>query len=54
MIKFINKNTGGYMFIDESREKEYLEAGHKLASDIVDVEIKKNKAPVKKLIKKGK
>ena len=32
MRKFINKLTGGEMWVADSREKEYLEAGHKPAS----------------------
>ena len=32
MILFINKVTGGPMWVHESRLDEYLEAGHRLAS----------------------
>lgn len=39
MKRFINKLTGGEMWVADNREKEYLEAGHKLASDMVKPEI---------------
>lgn len=32
MIKMINKVTGGYMWVSESREEEYKAAGHELAA----------------------
>lgn len=32
MIKFINKISGGDMWVHESRVEEYLAAGHKLAA----------------------
>lgn len=32
MVKFINKLTGGEMWIDESRAEEYKAAGHRLAA----------------------
>ena len=32
MKRLINKLTGGEMWVADSREKEYLEAGHKPAS----------------------
>ena len=32
MVRFINKVTGGPMWVHESRVDEYLAAGHKLAA----------------------
>ena len=32
MIEFINKTTGGKMYVDDSRVEEYKAAGNKLAS----------------------
>ena len=32
MIKLVNRQTGGDMWVHESRLDEYLEAGHKFAS----------------------
>lgn len=32
MVEFVNKNTGGVMWVHETRADEYLAAGHKLAS----------------------
>lgn len=31
MVKFINRYTGGEMWVNESRVKEYEEKGHKQA-----------------------
>ena len=44
MIKFINKLTGGEMWVADNRVDEYLAAGHKLAAEAE----KPKKAPVKK------
>lgn len=33
MIEFVNKTTGTKMWVSETRKEEYLEAGHKLASE---------------------
>jgi hypothetical protein len=33
-VKFINKDFGIEMFVDESRIEEYKAAGHKLAADL--------------------
>ena len=33
MVRFINKLTGGEMWVDESRVEEYRAAGHRLAVD---------------------
>lgn len=58
MIEFINKFTGTRMWVAEQRKDEYLEAGHKLASDScvatneVAVEDKPKK-PVKKATKRA-
>ena len=32
MVRFVNKTTGGPMWVHESRVEEYLAAGHKLAA----------------------
>lgn len=32
MVAFINKMSGGLMYVHESRVEEYLAAGHKLAA----------------------
>ena len=32
MVKFVNKFTGGAMWVHESRVEEYKAAGHKLAA----------------------
>lgn len=32
MVKLINRQTGGPMWVHESRKSEYLAAGHQLAS----------------------
>ena len=31
MVEFVNKVTGGQMWVDDNRVGEYLAAGHKLA-----------------------
>lgn len=33
-VKFINKDFGIEMFVDESRVEEYKAAGHRLAADL--------------------
>ena len=33
MVKFINGQTGGVMWVHETRVEEYKAAGHKLAAD---------------------
>lgn len=33
MVKFINKLTGGEMWVAEDRVEEYKAAGHKLAAE---------------------
>lgn len=44
MVKFINRLTGGDMFVSEDRVEEYKAAGHKLAADRSE----NVKAPAKK------
>lgn len=44
MVKFINSN-GNVMWVDESRVQEYLDAGHKLASEAPVVEEKPQRKP---------
>lgn len=34
MVKFINRNTGGVMYVDESRVDEYKAAGHMPAAEL--------------------
>lgn len=51
MIRLINRNTGGDMWVSESRLSEYLAAGHSLAAsqDISDaVEPAEKPAPKRK------
>lgn len=50
MVKMINKVTGGYMWIHESREEEYKAAGHELAAlpDSAPKKTPKKKKVVKK------
>lgn len=38
MKKFINKLTGGEMWVADSRAKEYTEAGHKPVSGFISTE----------------
>lgn len=49
MIKFVNRLTGTFMYVDESRKDEYLAAGHKIATGTIKVPAKR---PVKKEKKK--
>lgn len=44
MVRFINKITGGVMYVHESRVDEYKAAGHKLAA----VSVKNTEKPKKK------
>ena len=49
MVKFINKLTGGEMWVDESREEEYKAAGHKLAAEATPAkEVPKKRKTTKK------
>ena len=50
MVKFINKLTGGEMWIAEDRVEEYKAAGHKLAAVAIPEE--KPAAPKKPKAKK--
>lgn len=43
MAEFINRHTGGRMWVDDSRVEEYKAAGHKLVAP----------PPVKKPVKRG-
>lgn len=55
MVKFINRITGTEMWVDESREQEYLDAGHKLATEAPAKEPEKKPAeqpPKKKVTRK--
>lgn len=52
MVKFINKLTGGEMWVDESREEEYKAAGHKLAASHSAQEKKPAAKPKAKKTKK--
>lgn len=45
MVKFINRLTGGEMFVSDDRVEEYKAAGHRLASAYSD-----EGAPVKKAV----
>lgn len=46
MVKFINRQTGGVMWVTDERVEEYKAAGHKLA--VVPVAEKPVEKPVKK------
>lgn len=48
MIKFINKNSGGPMWVHESRIDEYLAAGHQIAPPPPLPEPKKKPTKAKK------
>lgn len=50
MVKMINKVTGGYMWIHESREEEYKAAGHELA--VLPDSAPKKTPKKKKVVKK--
>lgn len=47
MVKFINRLTGGEMYVSEDRVEEYKAAGHKLAADLSE---QKKSMPVKKAV----
>lgn len=49
MVKFINKLTGGEMWVSKDRIEEYKAAGHKLAADSLPEKpaVKKPKAKKK-------
>lgn len=42
MVEFVNKLTGGAMWVHESRVDEYKAAGHKLAAEFF---VKQEEAP---------
>ena len=48
MVKFINKLTGGEMWVAEERAEDYKAAGHKLAASPVVRPARKPKATKKK------
>ena len=48
MVKFINKLTGGSMWVAEDRVEKYLSAGHKLADTPKPNENPKSKTKAKK------
>ena len=52
MIKFINRMTGGDMWVAENRVEEYKAAGHKLAAEASPVPTEAPKEPKKKTAKK--
>lgn len=52
MIKFRNKFTNSIMWVADERKNEYIEAGHKLASDSVAKTTEKEEVKPKKVIKK--
>ena len=52
MIKFINKLTGGEMWVADDRKEEYLSAGHSLAEDTPKAEDKPAKTTRKRGAKK--
>lgn len=46
MIEFVNKRSGLVFMVADERKEEYLEAGHKLASEVYA------KKPEKKVVEK--
>ena len=48
MVEFINKLTGGRMWVADERVEEYKAAGHKLAAAPVEKPTEKPKATKKK------
>ncbi|MBR4681590.1 MAG: hypothetical protein IKP03_10910 [Fibrobacter sp.] len=48
MIEFINRVTGGQMWVADDRKDEYLAAGHRLAVKPVKAEKKPAKKPAAK------
>lgn len=48
MVRFINRLTGGEMFVSEDRVEEYRAAGHKLAADLSEDAKAPAKAPAPK------
>ena len=48
MIKFINAQTGGEMWVHESRVSEYEAMGHKIAPRPIPTARAEKKPPVKK------
>ena len=44
MVRFINKLTGGEMWVHESRVEEYKAAGHKPAAEASETEAPKPEA----------
>lgn len=47
MVKFINKISGGFMWVAENRVNEYKAAGHRLAASPVTTKKPENAEPVK-------
>lgn len=48
MVEFINRLTGSKMRVADERKQEYLEAGHKLASEPVVVKPKETEKAEKR------
>ena len=53
MIKFINAQTGGEMWVHESRVDEYVAMGHKIAPRPVPATKAEKKPPKKSPKKQG-
>ena len=53
MIKFINAQTGGEMWVHESRVDEYVAMGHRTAPRPIPAEKAEKKPSVRKSPKKG-
>ena len=47
MVKFVNRNTGGIMYVHESRVDEYKAAGHMPAAELQEPPIKKRETAKK-------
>lgn len=52
MVKFINKLTGGSMWVAEDRVEEYKAAGHKLAAKSLKTDSTEEPKKAKKTVKK--
>lgn len=54
MVKFINKISGGFMWVAENRVNEYKAAGHRLATSPVTTKKPENAEPAKKKVTRKK
>ena len=52
MVKFVNRNTGGIMYVHESRVDEYKAAGHMPAAEVHPEPAAEPEKPARKSRKK--